>query len=245
MGKDKKTAVITGASRGIGRAIAETLAQNGYRLAMIARRRAALDELSDRLGGYAIALPIPADLTDLKNVETACSSILENFGTVDLLVNNAGSIYFEPTVSMPVERFEETIRLNLTAPWLMARLLIPAMIKAGGGTVVNIVSMSARDGFKNAAAYCASKAGLSGLTRALREEFKEKGIKFCEILPGSTLTSEAPEKYFKDNPEAEILLPEDVAHAVLTVALQGAHSAIRTIELTRPFNRKVTPLIRP
>ena len=207
-----KTGLVTGAGRGIGRAIAIHLAKAGCDVCLTAR---SLDQLvavqSEIRALDRPAKIVQADLTsddDLHSLVQAC-------GPVDFLINNAGWGKLAPVVQARVNDWDQTFRLNLRAPMILAKELLPEMIKKGAGAVINIGSVSGKTGEANGAAYSASKFGLVGFTQSLYEEVREHGVKVAVILPGYVDTPMIPPVKHLDR--KKMIQPDDVAQAVLYV----------------------------
>jgi 3-oxoacyl-[acyl-carrier protein] reductase len=207
-----KTALVTGAGRGIGRAIAIALANTGCKVVVTARTLAeilAVQEVILAASGQAVA--IQADLTRDDDLH----SLVQRCGPVDFLINNAGWGKRAPVVRARVDDWDRTFRLNLRAPMILAKELLPAMIKKGEGAVINIGSVSGKSGEANGAAYSASKFGLIGFTQSLYEEVREQGIKVSVILPGFVDTPMIPPVKHLDR--GKMIQADDVAQAVLFV----------------------------
>ncbi len=207
-----KSAMVTGAGRGIGRAIAIALGKAGCAVTLTARTEAELHNVQQEIlaaGGKAVAHR--ADLTrddDLHPLIEAC-------GPVDFLINNAGWGKRASVVRSRVDDWDQTFRLNLRAPMILAKELLPAMIKKGQGAVINIGSVSGKSGEANGAAYSASKFGLIGFTQSLYEEVREHGIKVAVILPGFVDTPMIPPVKHLDR--GKMIQADDVAEAVLFI----------------------------
>ena len=207
-----KLALVTGAGRGIGRAIAVALARAGCEVCITARSLEQLVTVQSEihaLGGNAKV--IHADLTrddDLHSLVEAC-------GAVDFLINNAGWGKRALVVHSRIDDWDQTLRLNLRAPMILAKELVPAMIKKGEGAVINIGSVSGKSGEANAAAYSASKFGLIGFSQSLYEEVREHGIKVAVILPGFVDTPMIPPVKHLDR--SKMIQADDVSQAVLYV----------------------------
>jgi len=207
-----KVALVTGAGRGIGKAIAISLAKSGCHTILNARtgtQLAAVQKELRALGDNAVA--IEADLTR----DSDLHRLVELSGPVDFLINNAGWGKRAPVVGAKVEDWDQTLRLNLRAPMLLAKLLLPGMIERGEGAVINIGSVSGKSGEANGAAYSASKFGLIGFTQSLFEEVREQGIKVAVILPGFVDTPMIPPVKYLDR--SKMIQPDDVAQAVLYI----------------------------
>jgi NAD(P)-dependent dehydrogenase (short-subunit alcohol dehydrogenase family) len=158
---------------------------------------------------------MPADLTRDEEVERLVATVQKQWGEVEILINNAGWGKRAPVVRANTEDWDQTFRLNLRAPMLLAKLLVPAMIEKRRGAVVNIGSISGKSGEANGAAYSASKFGLIGFTQSLYEEVREYGIKVSVILPGFVDTPLIPPNRQLDR--SKMIRPEDVARTVLFV----------------------------
>ena len=213
-----KVALVTGAGRGIGKAVSLLLAQSGCRVVLAARTRDQLEEVKKEIaacGGEA--LTIPADLTQDAEINRLVEEIHQTWASVDILINNAGWGKRAPVVKAKVEDWDQTFRVNLHAPMLLAKLLLPEMIEKGEGAVINIGSVSGKSGEANGAAYSASKFGLIGFTQSLFEEVREYGIKVAVILPGFVDTPLIPPNRQLDR--SKMIQAEDIAqtvHYVLT-----------------------------
>ena len=210
---DGKVAVVTGAGRGIGQAIALTLAKSGCRVVLSARTLAQLEEVQRKIqqaGGEAAT--VPADLTRDEAIETLAAESRRAYGAVDILINNAGWGKRAPVVKINAEDLDQTLRLNLRAPILLAKRLLPDMIAKNEGAVINIGSVSGKTGEANGAAYSATKFGLIGFTQSLYEEVREQGIKVSVILPGFVDTPLIPPNRQLDR--SKMIQAEDIAQAV-------------------------------
>ena len=220
-----KVALITGAGRGIGRAIAIALAQAGCEVRITARsidQLAAVQKEIDAVNGKA--LPIQADLTRDDELE----SVVRSCGPVDFLINNAGWGKRAPVLRAKLGDWDQTFRLNLRAPMILAQRFLPAMIEKGQGAVINIGSVSGKIGEADGAAYSASKFGLIGFTQSLFEEVREHNIKVAVILPGFVDTPMIPPVKHLDR--SKMIQAEDVAQAVLYVLNAPATSC--PVEIT-------------
>jgi NAD(P)-dependent dehydrogenase (short-subunit alcohol dehydrogenase family) len=188
-----RVAIVTGASSGIGEAAALALARVGARLVLAARRAERLETLARRIedaGGEA--LPVPADVTREEDVEQLFAAAVQRFGTVDLLVNNAGIADATPTEELSLERWRAVIDTNLTSAFLCSRAALRIMKPKGRGRIINIGSLSARVPRADSAAYTASKFGLDGLTRSLAVDGRAHGISVSIFHPGMVVTELAP-----------------------------------------------------
>lgn len=179
-----KQVAVTGAGRGIGRAITERFLRDGWRVWALVRQQASLDGLQ-ALGDLHF---VPFDAGDEGAVLQAARTLTTDAGHLTALVNNAGIAVSAPLHKTTSEDFERTLRVNVTAPFLLCRELTGAMVKAGHGRVVNIASTAAKRGFRYTSAYCASKHALLGLTRALALELAPRGVTVNAVCPGWTET---------------------------------------------------------
>ena len=224
---ENQIAVVTGAGRGIGRAIAIELGDLGARLVLVARNRAELEDTSQRIGKNASV--VPADVRKKDQLQRVFDS------PVDILVNAAGLGIFGPVTDFKDEDFETLIETNLRGIFFACRFVLPSMIERQRGHIVNIASIAGKVGSANRAVYCASKFGVVGFTESLAEEVRQHGIRVSLICPGSTDTqfgsSDAHTKA-----RARMLRPEDVAHAVRTIVTQEPNSFISEIVL-RPTRK--------
>ena len=220
-----KTALVTGAGRGIGRAIAISLARSGCHLILTARTVLELSDLQQELRNFGDnAAAIQADLTRDDDLQR----LVEQSGPVDFLINNAGWGKRAPVVRAKIEDWDQTLRLNLRAPMILAQRLLPAMIEKGEGAVINIGSVSGKSGEAEGAAYSASKFGLIGFTQSLYEEVREHGIKVAVILPGFVDTPMIPPVKHLDR--SKMIQADDVAQAVQFVLSAPATSC--PVEIT-------------
>jgi len=211
-----KVAVVTGAGRGIGKAVASALAKSGCRVVLSARTAAQLEEVRRDIelsGGVATA--VPGDLTRDDALDTLAAESRRAYGEVDILINNAGWGRRAPVVKINAEDLDQTVRLNLRAPILLAQRLLPDMIAKNEGAVINIGSVSGKTGEANGAVYSATKFGLIGFTQSLYEEVREHRIKVCVILPGFVDTPLIPPTRQLDR--SKMIQADDVAQAVLYV----------------------------
>ena len=211
-----KVALVTGAGRGIGKAVALALAKEGCRVILTARSTAQLEHVNKEImqsGGSAAI--VPADLARDDDVERLAQESGRAYGPVDILINNAGWGKRASVVRTKIEDLDQTLRVNLRAPVLLAKYLVPPMIEKGDGAVINIGSVSGKSGEANGAAYSASKFGLIGFTQSLYEEVREHSIKVSVILPGFVDTPLIPPN--KQLERSKMIQAEDVAESVLYV----------------------------
>ena len=215
-----KIAIVTGAGRGIGRAVASNLAECGCRVILTARTLAQLEQVQQEIStSGAEAIAIAADLTRDDEVQRLVKESQQRMGAPDILINNAGWGKRAAVVKVALEDLDQTLRLNLRAPMILARSFVPAMIEKGEGAVINIGSISGKTGEANGATYSASKFGLIGFTQSLYEEVREYGIKVAVILPGFVDTPLIPPNRQLDR--SKMIQPADVAQTVRYILASG------------------------
>ena len=228
-----KKVVLTGASRGIGRSCALYLAREGAHVLAVARDVKALAALKAESQPFTGRIfPHSCDVTEADQVEALVEAATNRIGSVDALVNNAGSAIFQEIGQMSPVDFDATLAICLKAPFLLVRALAP-MLEQSQGDVINISSIAAVDGFPNATAYCAAKAGLEGLSRALVAELQPKGIRVTILRPGATATrmwEEIPGEYDFE----KMVPPEVVAESVAYLLTQSHRAWTETLALYPP-----------
>jgi 3-oxoacyl-[acyl-carrier protein] reductase len=224
-----KVAIVTGAGRGIGRAIALALSRAGARVVLAARSEAELRSVAEEIrGGDGDALVLPTDVTRDDDLESLVKRTQKEWGSIDILVNNAGWGKTAPIINGKTEDWDRTFQVNLRAPMILTRLVLPALIEKKSGAIINIGSISAKAGQANTAAYSASKFGVLGFTQSLFEEVREYGVKVSVILPGFVDTPLIPPNKRVDR--SKMIRPEDVAAAVLFVLSSPPNSC--PVEMT-------------
>ena len=229
-----KLAVVTGASRGIGFAIARRLAQLGANLGVCARdayRLASAKSELEREGTKVLA--IAADLSKPGEIKSFVARVEQSLGPVDILINNAGVGYFAPVQDATEENWDAVLDTNLKAVFLLSKAVAKGMIQRKTGHIVNIASLAGKNAFAGGAIYCASKWGLLGLTQCMAEDLRPHGIRVSAVCPGSVNTEFSPHSG-KD--PGKMLQPEDVARVVETIVTQEAQSFISEV-LLRPTQK--------
>lgn len=218
--------IVTGGSRGLGAAIAETLGAEGARLAIadLAADRAeqCASTLVDR--GFE-AIPISLDVGDEAQVKAAIAAVRQKFGRLDVVINNAAIDFTVPITELETSDWERVVRTNLTGPFLMAKHAVAAMQGQGGGHIVNIASTASKRAWPNASAYHATKWGLLGLSHALHAELRPQGIKVSAIVAGGMRTPFLLDR-FPDIDPGLLQDPKNVANAVKFVLMQPAETVI-------------------
>ncbi len=231
----EQVAVITGAGRGIGAAIARELAGLGAVAVLCGRTRASLEATASSIsqaGGQAEVGE--CDVMDLHSVESVAAWMERTFGRADILINNAGVGGFGgPLHKLPPESWEQVLNTNLRGVYYCIRSFAPMMIRARRGHIVNISSLAGKNPLPNGAAYAASKWGLNGLTYSVAEELRGYNLRVSVVCPGSVDTALSPHAG-KD--PAKMLRPEDVAHVVAMLVTQAPQSFASEV-LLRPTQK--------
>jgi len=230
-----QTALITGASSGLGRASAIAFARAGADVALLARSERDLQAVADEVEGLGRrALVLPTDLSDEAALIGAVEQVVGSLGRIDVLLNNAGTDVPGSVTDLSASDWDRVLAVNLRAPFLLAKAVFPTMQAQGRGTIINVSSVAGKRGWANAAAYCASKFGLTGFTQALHAEGREHGIRAVVVYPGAMATNWGewtPEARQADEqesrPSSEALSPEDAASFLVWLA-----SAPQTMVLT-------------
>ena len=231
-----KTIFITGASKGIGRAIALKLAKSNA-IVIFARTESKLKEVEKLIlekGGKCLC--IVGDVTNEKDVSNAIKKTIENFGSIDVLINNAGIGLYKRIDEFTVDEFRKVLEINVIGPFLMTKYISPYMIDQKHGQIINISSVAGINGFKQGTAYSSSKFALNGFTESLREDLKEFGIAVTAVCPGGVRTefgggnAEKTQRPF-------LLEPEDVAHTIEYLINESETSNTKLLEL-KPRKRK-------
>lgn len=217
-------AVVTGASQGIGRAIAEAFAEREQaRVALVARTRSKLEAVAAACrerGGEALVLP--TDVTDDEAVFGMAETVEDEWGVPDVLVNNAGIFTYAPLDELTLDGFREQIEVNLTGSFAVTQAFLPAMRERGRGHLFYMGSVASITAYPGNAGYCAAKHGVRGLARVVREETKEEGLRVTTVIPGATYT---PTWDGVDLPEERFMPPDDVAQSVV----DAYHLSDRTV----------------
>ena len=234
-------ALVTGGGTGIGAAIATRLAEAGARVTVVGRRPELLQEVAD---GLSTAQAVPFDVTDEEEIETGLATATEEFGPINILVNNAGAVESAPFEHTTLDTWRAMLEVNLTGVFLMSRVVLPAMVERRWGRIVSIASTAGLKGYAYVAAYCAAKHGVIGLTRSLALEVAQKGVTVNAVCPGYTETDlladsiaditektgvsedEAQAQLAESNPQGRFVSPEEVAE--VTAWLVGPNTNVIT-----------------
>ena len=230
----ERVALVTGGSRGIGRAIAHRLAMLGASVAICGRDQQALQRVAadlEKLGSRAFF-----HLTDVSKASQVSELVAETeaaLGSISILVNNAGIGLFGPAHEKTEADWDRVVNSNLKSVFLVSRAVVPSMIRCGAGDIINISSLAGRNTFAGGGIYCASKWGLMGLSGCMMEDLREHGIRVSVVCPGSVATEFSGSR--PKNP-GKALSPEDVAHAVEAIVTQRPGSVVSEIQL-RPLRK--------
>lgn len=183
-------ALVTGATSGLGRAVAVRLAAAGADVALLGRREQDLSRTAEEVTAHGVrALPLPVDLSDTASLAEVVDRVADTFGSLGVLVNAAGTDVPGSAEELSLPDWERVVAVNLTAPFALAKATMPWMRRGGGGLIVNVSSVAGRRGWANASAYCATKFALTGLTQSLAAEGRDDGIRVCVLYPGAMTTN--------------------------------------------------------
>ena len=230
-----KVAIITGASRGIGRATAIAFAQAGARVVLASRTQHDLETAANLIrteGGEALVVPM--DVTQAEAAEILVNRTLKAYGQIDILVNNAGAGIFETIADSDPELWTQVVDSNLKSIYLCSKYVLPSMLARQSGQIINVLSIAAKVAFEASSAYCAAKAGALAFTKVLAEEVRNEKIRVTAILPGSVDTPFWDK--IEGHPDLNLMLtPEHVAETILFVATQPDGMVTDEIVVTPPL----------
>lgn len=219
--------LVTGAGSGLGAATARLLTEHGARVVLADIDKEAAGEVAAKHRGR----PLYMDLNDPGSIEGGVEDVLGTEGKIDVLVNAAGLDFIRPASELTLEEWDNVVNVNLRAPWLLARAVMPHMMGRGSGQILNVASTAAKKGWENAAAYASSKHGLLGLTQVLHAEGRTKGVRAMVIVPGGMRTN-----FFKaldpPPPPENLQPPETVARSILFMISQPLDSVIHELVVT-------------
>ncbi|PLT32573.1 3-ketoacyl-ACP reductase [Bacillus sp. V5-8f] len=211
-----KTALITGAGRGIGRAIAIALAKEGVHIGMIGLNMSNLEKVSEELSEYDVTVSAAvADVSSLDGVQNAVEHIKSDLGSIDILINNAGTAKFGGFLELSAEEWENIIRVNLMGTYNVTRAVLPGMIDNKSGDIINISSTAGQKGAPVTSAYSASKFAVLGLTESLMLEVRKHNIRVSALTPSTVSTDLAFENKLTDGNPEKVMQPEDLAELVV------------------------------
>ena len=222
-----QVALVTGAGSGLGAVTARLLAEHGARVVLADINKEAAGEVAAAFGGR----PLYMDLADSGSIEGGIADVLGTEGKIDILVNAAGLDFIRSAAELTLEEWDNVVDVNLRAPWLLAKRIMPHMMKRGSGQILNVASTAAKKGWENAAAYASSKHGLLGLTQVLHAEGRRHGVRAMAVVPGGMRTNffaalEPPP------PPENLQPPETVARSILFMVSQPLDSVIHELIVT-------------
>ncbi|MCA0173609.1 3-ketoacyl-ACP reductase [Bacillus sp. RAR_GA_16] len=227
-----KTALITGAARGIGRAAAIALAKEGVNIGLIARTEETLQNVTREIetegvkASYAIA-----DVSSNEEVTKAVAKLKDELGEIDILINNAGIAKFGGFMDLEIADWEKIIQVNLLGAYYVTRAVLPDMIERQSGDIINISSTAGQKGAPITSAYSASKFGLMGLTESLAQEVRKHNIRVSALTPSTVSTDLAVENNLTDGQQEDMLQPEDMAEFIVAQLKMNKRVFIKTAGL--------------
>lgn len=231
--EQKRRALITGASSGIGKATALAFAKAGIDIALVGRSQNNLEFVSKAAHEFGVeAQAFCVDLAEVAEVKAKIQAIAHEFGNIDILINNAGIGYTGNLSDTPLEDWQQVINVNLTGVFQCMMGILPGMRQQGQGTIINIASIAAKQAFAGWGAYCVSKAGLLSLSQTLAQEERANGIRVMAICPGSVNTEIWDTPTVKANfDRSQMLTPEIVAETILHTVLLPQEAVIEELTI--------------
>ena len=229
-----KVAIITGASRGVGKATALAFAGAGAKVVLAARTKQDLDTVANRIHTESgVARVIPTDVRRADDVVRLIHETLETYHQIDILVNNAGIGSFGLAVDFEETKWDTVIDSNLKSIYLCSKYALPSMLESQSGQIINVLSIAAKVPFKASSAYCAAKAGALAFTKVLSEEVRSQNIRITAVVPGAIHTTFW--NTIEGHPAFDLMLkPEQVAETILSVAAQPPDMVLDEIVITPP-----------
>ena len=227
-----KLALITGATKGIGRSTAQTFARAGWNLILLGRDIRNLQDLKNELSTTGVQINILAfDLSQSDKVDQYLNQCINSYGCPTVVINNAGFAFNGELVSMPLDKWQEIIQVNLTSVFQICSCIVPLM-RNKGGLIINVSSHAANNAFPNWGAYCVSKAALASFTKCLREEERKNSIRACTITLGSVNTPLWDSEFVNSDFNKDSMLSSDsVSETILFIAEQPKFQLIEDLTL--------------
>ncbi|QOG04083.1 3-ketoacyl-ACP reductase [Flavobacterium sp. MDT1-60] len=211
-----KNALITGAGKGIGKAIAIALAKEGVNVILVSRTQTDIDQLADEASNLGVkALALAADVSDMNSINNAVEKALAKFKTIDILINNAGIASFGKFMELEPAAWEKIIQVNLMGTYYTTRAVIPNMIERQTGDIINISSTAGLNGNALTSAYSASKFAVLGLTDSLMQEMRKHNIRVSALTPSTVATDLAIDLNLTDGNPEKVMQSEDVAELLI------------------------------
>lgn len=236
--KKNSLAIVTGASRGIGRAISLRLAHEGYDLALFGRSEELLSSLTYEIKKYGRdAVFFAGDVSDGLFVNESVNQVILEFGKIEILVNNAGMAIFKTFIESSLEEFKAQINTNLYGVYNFTKAVLPNMIENKGGTIINISSLAGKNPFVGGTMYSASKHALMGFSKSLMLEVRQHNIRVAAVCPGSVGTEMLAGTSLEPENLSKVLTPDDIAQTVSAIIQLPPHALISEVEV-RPTNPK-------
>ena len=230
---ENKTVIITGGGGGIGSAAAELLAKNQMNIVLMGGHNLQkLDSAADKVRQYAEVMVIPGDLTDPAFITAAVKQAADRFGHIDTLINNAGVAQNTPFEDISNEEFDRIMAINLKAPFMLTREVLPFLKKSAAATIINIASVVAHAGYPMQSIYTASKHALLGMTKSIAREYYRDNIRVHAICPGGVYTDMVKISRPDLTPEG-MIMPEDIAQIVLFFLANRGNAVIDEILVHR------------
>lgn len=229
-----KVIIITGAGRGLGKAIALMLAKESANLVLLARTKTELESVASAARGLgANALAIPTDLRKPDEITKAVQQTLETYGTIDVLINNAGfSPQLRPVIETRLEDWEHVMELNARAPFLLSKACLPIMLGKKSGHIINIVTAAVGLSIATISSYRASKAALLAFAQCMREEVKTQGVKVTNILP-EPMDTPMRWEVMPEYPKDQVIAPQEVARTILFVLQNDGGSLVSDVPVRK------------
>jgi 3-oxoacyl-[acyl-carrier protein] reductase len=211
-----KNAIITGAGRGIGRAVAIALAQEGVNVGLIARTLSDLESLAAELKQYEVNVSFStADVADIDAVNASVLQVKSELGAIDILINNAGIASFGKFLELDPARWEEIVKVNLFGAYYTTRAVLPDMIERQTGDIINVSSTAGKNGAAVTSAYSASKFALIGMSESLMQEVRKHNIRVTTLLPSTVASDMAKDLKLTDGNPERVMQPEDLAELII------------------------------
>ncbi|MYD99571.1 MAG: SDR family oxidoreductase [Gammaproteobacteria bacterium] len=223
-----KVAIVTGAGRGIGKAIAEAFAKEGAAVVCSARSVGEINAVASEIGGLAV----PCDVADEADIRRMIDATTDAYGRIDILVNNAGAVARLPVHELPAEDWDHVLNVNLRGLFLCTKYALPSMLDQASGCIINISSGAGVVGPRNRSAYAASKHGVMGFTKTLVAEYLYQGIRSHVILPDATVSQMRSEGFPDEDPDS-LIQAEDIADAAVFLATQPATAHTMEIRVSQ------------
>ncbi|WP_431027056.1 3-ketoacyl-ACP reductase [Lysinibacillus sp. LZ02] len=234
-----KVAFVTGAARGIGKATALYLAKEGVHVGLLAKTEATLKEVATEIESLGVKVAYAtADISSKEQVEAAISSLTNDLGPADILINNAGTGKMGTVMTMDPAEWKQIIDINLMGTYYVTRAVLPQLIEKNGGDIINISSTAGLNGAATSSAYSASKFAVIGFTESLAQEVRRNNIRVSALTPSTVATDLAMEaNLIKENDESKFMQPEDIAEFIVSQLKLNSRIYVKTASIiaTNPY----------